>query len=189
MKARERVVSPARSVTKKSAPLSLGGVWGKELSLGGEAVPNPSSLALLSLQESATDEVKLSIERENLTRGREDSSLVSYQSWALITIDEGQPLEVERGVGAPPKQVSWAPLDPLESSSQIGLQLKIEGVLSANTTRLDDRGLSGPFVAYSSILWVTAKSDQTVLSTDQKRSSDALWRLRLGDPKRGRLSG
>ena len=176
--------SHANKSLETSIPLSLGGTWGGELSLGGDPLITDVAPYRLALDESTQEEIRLSVTlpTENSKNASEDrGQLVTYDAWSLITIEEGEPLEVERGSGEPPSKLTWSPLDPLSEKSQIGLRLKLEGQLSSTNEGLNERGLSGQFTVYSPILWVTGKADRAVLDTPKVNSNRGLWRLTLGE--------
>lgn len=156
-------------------PISLGGQWGETLSLGGETLSLDLAQYTLSLEESDLEDLKFTV---NTVSNDETAPLYEIRSWALVTIEGGDPLEVEMGDGPPPKQLIWSPLDLLNEDSKVGLMLKVEGEILAGGSVINQSGLRGRFTAFSPTLWITGQGDKAKI-LEQVIHPSTSWRLKL----------
>ena len=98
------------------------------------------------------------------------------KEWVLLSIEDGATLEIERGMGALPQQVTWSPIEPLSADRQRGLKLRVEGELTYPGRLTRPTGLIGRVQVESAPLWLKGR-DSRAIKVDP--TSPPTWSLRL----------
>jgi uncharacterized repeat protein (TIGR01451 family) len=166
---------------QQSQPLSVGGVWGESLSLGGSSLPSMLFKPTLTLEPGNADELTLKSKTNLTVDALGDGTSIEITRWTLMVIDDGESLDIESGEGNVPTTLEWSPLEALTSDTKIALKLRLEGQITRAGQLGRPSGLSGRIISESAPLWLSARDQRAITINPATTSPKSLWRLKLGD--------